>query len=47
MFFINSYVINICFAGDPDAISKVPGRKELNHLDNWADNENLQLLNLV
>ncbi|KAJ8623027.1 hypothetical protein MRB53_031556 [Persea americana] len=33
--------------GDPDAISKVPGRKELNHLENWADNENLQLLNLV
>ncbi|XP_077253729.1 uncharacterized protein LOC143892752 isoform X2 [Tasmannia lanceolata] len=33
--------------GDPDAISKVPGRKELNHLDNWAASENLQLLNLL
>ncbi|KAG1348202.1 translation initiation factor eIF-2B subunit delta-like [Cocos nucifera] len=33
--------------GDPDVISKIPGRKDLNHLDNWADNENLQLLNLT
>ncbi|XP_008787811.1 translation initiation factor eIF-2B subunit delta-like isoform X3 [Phoenix dactylifera] len=33
--------------GDPDVISKVPGWKDLNHLDNWADNENLQLLNLT
>nr|XP_010941217.1 translation initiation factor eIF-2B subunit delta [Elaeis guineensis] len=33
--------------GDPDVISMVPGRKYLNHLDNWADNENLQLLNLT
>ncbi|XP_031500245.1 probable translation initiation factor eIF-2B subunit delta isoform X2 [Nymphaea colorata] len=33
--------------GDPDAISKVSGRKELNHLDNWADKENLHLLNLI
>ncbi|URE21888.1 Translation initiation factor eIF-2B [Musa troglodytarum] len=33
--------------GDPDVISKVPGRKDLNHLDNWADTENLQLLNLT
>ncbi|URE21884.1 Translation initiation factor eIF-2B [Musa troglodytarum] len=32
---------------DPDVISKVPGRKDLNHLDNWADTENLQLLNLT
>ncbi|CAD5175588.1 unnamed protein product [Musa acuminata subsp. malaccensis] len=32
--------------GDPDVISKVSGRQDLNHLDNWADNENLQLLNL-
>ncbi|XP_077219581.1 uncharacterized protein LOC143853727 [Tasmannia lanceolata] len=40
---------SICFneLGDPDAISKVPGRKDLNHLDNWADCENLQLLNLI
>ncbi|WOL07909.1 hypothetical protein Cni_G16659 [Canna indica] len=33
--------------GDPDVISEVPGRKDLNHLDNWADSENLQLLNLI
>ncbi|XP_068642880.1 translation initiation factor eIF2B subunit delta-like [Aristolochia californica] len=33
--------------GDPDAISKVHGRKDLNHLSNWAELENLQLLNLV
>ncbi|XP_064971826.1 uncharacterized protein LOC135616503 [Musa acuminata AAA Group] len=33
--------------GDPDVISKVPGWKDLNHLDNRADIENLQLLNLT
>ncbi|KAI3776792.1 hypothetical protein L1987_46582 [Smallanthus sonchifolius] len=33
--------------GDPDAISKVHGRKEVNHLMDIADNENLQLLNLT
>ncbi|XP_010265294.1 PREDICTED: translation initiation factor eIF-2B subunit delta-like [Nelumbo nucifera] len=33
--------------GDPDAISKVPGRKDVNHLENWTNNENLQLLNLM
>ncbi|THG06037.1 hypothetical protein TEA_019404 [Camellia sinensis var. sinensis] len=33
--------------GDPDAISTVFGRKEINHLDDWATNENLQLLNLI
>ncbi|KAF5206938.1 Translation initiation factor eif-2b subunit delta, partial [Thalictrum thalictroides] len=33
--------------GDPDTISKVPGRKDLNHLDKWANHENLQLLNLL
>lgn len=33
--------------GDPDVISKVQGRKDLNYLDNWTDNENLQLLNLT
>ncbi|KAJ4781543.1 Translation initiation factor eIF-2B subunit delta [Rhynchospora pubera] len=32
--------------GDPDAISKVSGRKNLNYLDGWAQNENIQLLNL-
>ncbi|WOL19605.1 hypothetical protein Cni_G28407 [Canna indica] len=32
--------------GDPDVILKFPGQIDLNHLDNWADNENLQLLNL-
>ncbi|MQL82808.1 hypothetical protein Taro_015286 [Colocasia esculenta] len=40
---------SICFneLGDPDVISEVPGRADLNHLYNWADNENLQLLNLT
>lgn len=33
--------------GDPDVIAKVPGRTDMNHLDTWSDNENLQLLNLV
>ncbi|KAL0450233.1 UNVERIFIED_CONTAM: Translation initiation factor eIF-2B subunit delta [Sesamum latifolium] len=33
--------------GDPDAISKVSGRKEINTLDGWANSENLQLLNLM
>ncbi|CAN6470886.1 unnamed protein product [Victoria cruziana] len=33
--------------GDSDAIAKVSGRNELNHLDNWADKENLHLLNLI
>ncbi|KAG0478848.1 hypothetical protein HPP92_013567 [Vanilla planifolia] len=33
--------------GDPDVISKIQGREDLRHLQNWADHENLQLLNLV
>lgn len=33
--------------GDPDTISKVLGRKEINYLDDWANSENLQLLNLI
>ncbi|KAL2241596.1 UNVERIFIED_CONTAM: Translation initiation factor eIF-2B subunit delta [Sesamum indicum] len=33
--------------GDPDVISKVSGRKEINTLDGWANSENLQLLNLM
>ncbi|PWA62070.1 nagB/RpiA/CoA transferase-like superfamily protein [Artemisia annua] len=33
--------------GDPDAISKVHGREEINYLKDIADNENLQLLNLT
>ncbi|KAK6927979.1 Initiation factor 2B-related [Dillenia turbinata] len=33
--------------GDPDVISKVPGRKDVNYLVDWANNENLQLLNLT
>nr|XP_043615397.1 translation initiation factor eIF-2B subunit delta-like [Erigeron canadensis] len=33
--------------GDPDAISIVNGRKEINFLKDIADNENLQLLNLT
>ncbi|TYI63997.1 hypothetical protein E1A91_D09G055700v1 [Gossypium mustelinum] len=41
---------SICFneLGDPDAISKVPGRVDVNYLDNLTDKqkENLELLNL-
>ncbi|CAL5374372.1 unnamed protein product [Camellia sinensis] len=33
--------------GDPDDISKDPGRMDMNYLDNWTSKENLQLLNLV
>ncbi|KAG8384528.1 hypothetical protein BUALT_Bualt04G0127300 [Buddleja alternifolia] len=33
--------------GDPVAISKVSGRKEINALDDWANNDNLQVLNLI
>nr|CAB3498691.1 unnamed protein product [Digitaria exilis] len=32
--------------GDPDVILKVPGKAE-DHLKNWAENTNLQLLNLT
>ncbi|XVF50661.1 hypothetical protein PTKIN_Ptkin04bG0119800 [Pterospermum kingtungense] len=41
---------SICFneLGDPDAIAKVPGRADVNHLDSLTDKqkENLELLNL-
>ncbi|KAK3137038.1 hypothetical protein QOZ80_5BG0446820 [Eleusine coracana subsp. coracana] len=39
---------SICFneLGDPDAISRVPGRENLSLIKNWADVENLQVLNL-
>ncbi|XP_024022304.1 translation initiation factor eIF-2B subunit delta [Morus notabilis] len=33
--------------GDPDAISKVPGRVDLNSFDHLASSEKLQLLNLI
>ncbi|XP_073279807.1 translation initiation factor eIF2B subunit delta-like [Primulina huaijiensis] len=33
--------------GDPDAISRVSGRKEISSLDGWAKSENLQMLNLI
>ncbi|KAJ4964272.1 hypothetical protein NE237_024211 [Protea cynaroides] len=40
---------SICFneLGDPDAIAKVPGREDVDHLDNCINNEKLQLLNLM
>ncbi|XP_030938261.1 translation initiation factor eIF-2B subunit delta isoform X1 [Quercus lobata] len=40
---------SICFneLGDPDAIAKVSGRTDVNYLNNWANKENLQLLNLM
>ena len=34
-------------ADDPCAITRVPGRKEINYLNNWINKENLQLLNLL
>ncbi|KAI4352254.1 hypothetical protein L6164_006524 [Bauhinia variegata] len=33
--------------GDPEVISKLPGREDVNYLDGWANTENLQLLNLI
>ncbi|KAK4354358.1 hypothetical protein RND71_026552 [Anisodus tanguticus] len=33
--------------GDPDVISKVPGRLDVNYLDNWTSNDSMQLLNLM
>lgn len=33
--------------GDPDIIAKVPGKIDFNHLANWADHKDLQLLNLL
>ncbi|OIT35364.1 PREDICTED: translation initiation factor eIF-2B subunit delta-like isoform X2 [Nicotiana attenuata] len=33
--------------GEPDAISKVPGRLDVNFSDNWTSNDNIQLLNLM
>ncbi|PKA66039.1 hypothetical protein AXF42_Ash010448 [Apostasia shenzhenica] len=33
--------------GDPDVISKLPGRKHFSYLENWSDYKNLQLLNLL
>ncbi|KAI9085523.1 hypothetical protein K1719_032366 [Acacia pycnantha] len=33
--------------GDPDVISKVQGRGDVNYLDGWANTNNLQLLNLI
>lgn len=40
---------SICFneLGDPDAISKVPGRREISYLNDWTSRDNLQLLNLM
>lgn len=36
----------IIFSGDLDAISSVPGHESLSPIKNWADVENLQVLNL-
>ncbi|KAL9671438.1 hypothetical protein QQ045_009006 [Rhodiola kirilowii] len=40
---------SICFneLGDPDVISKVRGRHDINYLKDWSSSENLQLLNLI
>jgi translation initiation factor eIF-2B subunit delta len=42
-------ISNTCLflAGDPDVISKVRGREDINLLDGSTDSENLQLLNLM
>jgi len=34
-------------AGDPNAISKVPGRMDINFLDDLTNKDDLQLLNLM
>jgi len=33
--------------GDPGALATVPGRMDINYLENWTNEENLQLLNLM
>ncbi|KAK7327640.1 hypothetical protein VNO77_21724 [Canavalia gladiata] len=33
--------------GDPDTIATVPGRRDVNYLNNWISQDNLQLLNLL
>ncbi|KAK0584594.1 hypothetical protein LWI29_015763 [Acer saccharum] len=33
--------------GDPNVISKVSGREDINYLDGWANSQNLQLPNLI
>ncbi|XP_052174847.1 uncharacterized protein LOC127789851 isoform X2 [Diospyros lotus] len=33
--------------GDPHIVSKVPGRVDVDYLNNWTNKENLQLLNLL
>lgn len=40
-------ITRVFYPGDPDVILKVPGKADLGHLKNLADNENLQLLNLT
>ncbi|MCO5589110.1 hypothetical protein L7F22_043076 [Adiantum nelumboides] len=40
---------SICFneLGDPDALVKVPGKKDSSELEGWSQNSHLQLLNLT
>ncbi|KAI5062229.1 hypothetical protein GOP47_0022768 [Adiantum capillus-veneris] len=40
---------SICFneLGDPDALVKVPGKKDPSELEGWSQNSHLQLLNLT
>ncbi|GAB4827428.1 hypothetical protein Ancab_034313 [Ancistrocladus abbreviatus] len=40
---------SICFneLGDPEAIAKVAGRREISYLNDWTNSENLQLLSLM
>lgn len=48
-FIVLILAVQICSisAGDPDDISKVDGRKEINYLDGGSSSDNLQLLNLM
>ena len=43
----HSFPEELMFAGDPDALVSVPGRKDLNDLSGWSQSSHLQLLNLT
>ena len=40
-------MMSVFFAGDPDAMCKVPGKKDVNYLEDYRNMKNLQLLNLL
>lgn len=41
------HVSVLSLAGDPDILSEVPCREDINYLDGCTNSENLQLLNLM